>query len=191
MARRVSVSGEPDGAAIEGRSSPKMRQPRGGDISAEQFETFFVTLADTCNVVRSAKAAGFSASWAYRRRKFDAAFRNGWVTAVREGYAKLELVLLERAMKGTPKLVKTAKGTDRVMREYSTALAVALLRRHAETADSAIFEPSGDELKEVRERILEKLERLRDRKATQGAIETKSLRDRIGLISWALKCRSA
>jgi hypothetical protein len=176
---------------IEGKTRLKERRASSQTISTEQIDIFFATLADSCNVVRSAKAAGFTASWAYRRRKFDAAFRNGWAEAVRDGYAKLELVLLERAIKGTPKLVRTARGTDRIMREYSTALAVALLRRHAETADSAAFEPAGDELREVRERILEKLERLRERDAGQDAIETKGAWDRIGLICWALECRLA
>ena len=171
---------------VEGKTRLKKRRASPQTISPEQIETFFATLADTCNVVRSAKAAGFAANWAYRRRRFDAAFRNGWAAAVREGYAKLELVLLERAIKGTPKLVRTAKGTDRVMRDYSTALAVALLRRHAETADSADYQPSEGELAEVRERILEKLEGLRRRSTADGEIETKSRRA-LETICWALK----
>jgi hypothetical protein len=177
---------------IEGQSRLRKRGGRRDDITDEQVETFFLSLADTCNVVRSAKAAGFSANWAYRKRKFDAAFRNGWVAAVREGYAKLELVLLERAMKGTPKLVRTARGTDRVMREYSTPLAVALLKRHAETADCADYEAGDDQLREVRERILEKLERMRERDAEErGAIETKAACGRLELIRWGPRCRSA
>ncbi|MDP9422881.1 MAG: hypothetical protein M3Q19_08625 [Pseudomonadota bacterium] len=181
-----------DELVVEGKSRLQKRGGRRDDITDEQIETFFLTLAATCNVVRSAKAAGFSANWAYRKRKFDAGFRNGWVAAVREGYAKLELVLLERAMKGTPKLVRTSRGSDRIMRDYSTPLAVALLRRHAETADSAADEPSEDEFREVRERILEKLARLRERdQAEQGEIETKGARDRIGVIEWALRCRLA
>src|SRR4029453_3238114 len=106
------------GEIVEGKVRLKRRRASSQTIAPEQVETFFETLADTCNVVRAAKAAGFAANWAYRRRKFDAAFRNGWAAAVREGYSKLELVLLERAMKGTPKLVRTASGSDRVMREY-------------------------------------------------------------------------
>ena len=171
---------------VEGKERLRKRRPSPQTITPEQVETFFATLADTCNVVRSAKAAGFSANWAYRRRKFDAVFRNGWAAAVREGYAKLELVLLERAIKGTPKLVRTAKNTDRVMREYSTALAVTLLRRHAETADSAAYEPGEDELREMRERILEKLEGLRRREAADGEIETKGW-SALGTIRWALR----
>ena len=156
---------------VEGKTRLKRKRASPQTITPEQIETFFETLADTCNVVRSAKTAGFTANWAYRRRKFDAAFRNGWAAAVREGYSKLELVLLERAMKGTPKLVRTAKGNDRVMREYSTALAVALLRRHAETADSAAYDPGEDELREVRERILEKLEGLRRRELQEAELQ--------------------
>jgi hypothetical protein len=162
MAKRIST--EPPAALIlDGKGSPKLRRASSQTISDEQLETFFATLTETCNVVRAAKAAGISRDWAYRRRKRDASFRRNWAEAVREGYARLELVLLERAIKGTPKLVKTARGTDRVMREYSPALAVALLRRHAETADSASYDPAQEELAEIRERILERLDRIRVR----------------------------
>ena len=189
MAKQVSASPNPP-LVLDGRSSPKRRKASAQSIKDEQILTFFATLAETCNVVRAAKAAGFTANWAYRKRRTDAGFRNAWAEAVREGYAKLELVLLERAIKGTPKLVKTARGTDRIMRDYSTPLAVALLRRHAETADSAAYEPGEDEFREIRERILEKLERLKQRdEARRAQIETKSARDRVRLISWALRCR--
>ena len=172
---------------VEGKTRLKKRKPSPQSISEEQEQEFFVALADTCNVVRSAKAAGFSANWAYRKRKKDAAFRNGWAAAVREGYAKLELVLLERAMKGTPKLVRTAAGKDRVMREYSTALAVALLRRHAETADAATEEHGEDEMHEVRERIFAKLQRMKEREdVADDEIETKAATARPELIAWAL-----
>jgi hypothetical protein len=152
---------------VEGKSRLKRRRASWQTITDEQIETFFETLADTCNVVQSAKAAGFAKDWAYRKRKTDAAFRNGWAQAVREGYAKLELILLERAMVGTPKLVRTSKGGDRVMREYSTSLAVALLKRHAALADAAQYQPSDQELAEVRDRILEKLEGLKRRRAAE------------------------
>ena len=177
---------------VDGKSRLRRRQASRQSIRPEQVETFFTELADSCNVERSARIAGISKAWVYERRTRNGEFRRRWGAAVREGYSKLELILLERAMKGTPKLVRTGKGDDRVMREYSTALAVALLRRHAETADSADSEPPEDELREVRERILEKLERLRERnKAEQDEVETKSARDRVGLIQWALQCHLA
>ena len=174
---------------LDGGARMRLRKPGPNDISDEQIETFYVTLAETCNVARSARAAGFSANWAYRKRRRDAGFRTGWAQAVREGYAKLELVLLERAMKGTPKPYVRRDGSERTIREYSTALAVALLRRHADTADEAGFEHDGDETRETRGRILEKLERMRARDAGQAAkaIETKGWVDRVALIEWGLR----
>ena len=184
MARKVSAKPDP-ALVLDGKTSPKRRRASPQSISNEQIETFFITLAETCNVVRSAKAAGFAANWAYRRRKRDAGFRNAWAQAVREGYAKLELVLLERAIKGTPRPVFRRDGSERIIRDYSTALAVALLRRHAETADNAAYEPAEAELEEVRTRILERLDRLRARDGGEQ-IETKSAAGRLSLIRAAL-----
>lgn len=174
---------------LDGKSSPKRCKPRADSISDEQVAIFFATLAETCNVVRSAKAAGFTANWAYRKRKTDAGFRNAWAEAVREGYAKLELVLLERAIKGTPKPVFRRDGSERIVREYSNTLAVALLKRHAETADSASYEPAREELEEIRERILERLERLRTRDGGEAIIETKGAAGRLGAIRAILSGR--
>ena len=172
MAKRVS--GAPTSALVlDGKSSPKRRGTSGRSITDTQLETFFVTLTETCNVARSARAAGFNAATAYRRRKTDAGFRKAWAEAVREGYAKLELVLLERVIKGTPKPMFRKDGSVRIIREYSTALAVTLLKRHADLADSAGHEPAGEELAEIRARILERLDKLRDLDAGPG-IETKS-----------------
>jgi hypothetical protein len=176
----------------EGKTRLKVRRASPLTITPEQNEIFFATLAETCNVVRSARAAGFSANWAYRRRKFDGAFRNSWAAAVREGYSKLELVLLQRAIEGTPKYVSRAGGGERVVREYSTALAVALLKRHADLADSVAQEPNGDELSELRERILEKLDGLKRRElgeSDEAPVETKGW-DRVGVIMWGLRRNS-
>lgn len=173
---------------IDGGEKARRRGPRGQDVSPEQIETFLVTLGDTCNVARSARVAGFSQSWAYRLRKRDASFRAGWAEAVREGYAKLELVLLERAMKGTPRSIMRRDGSVAIIREYSTQLAVALLRKHADAAAEASYEHGEDELKEVRERIIEKLERMRALDAgVEDAVEIKGGIDRIGVIVWALR----
>ena len=184
MAKRIS-NAPPAALILDAKSSPKRRKASSQAISDEQIEVFFATMAETCNVVQAAKAAKLSKTWAYRRRKSDAGFRNAWAEAVREGYARLELVLLERAIKGTPKLVKTAKGTDRVMRDYSNTLAIALLKQHAATADSANYDPAEDDLVEIRTRILERLEKVRLRDG-RGAIETKSAAGRLAAIRAAI-----
>ena len=209
------VANNENAVVLDGGARMRLRDAHRGDISAEQVELFFATLAETCNVVRAARAAGFSSNWAYRKRRRDAGFRNGWATAVREGYAKLELVLLERAMKGIAKTHVGRDGSERIIREYSTALAVALLRRHADTADEAGYEHHADDLRETRERILEKLERLRIRDggadspltlpplrggplplpqrgeglSGDAVVETKSARSRIEIIRWGLAKR--
>ena len=91
---------------------------------------------------------------------------------------------MERAIKGTPKLVRASGGKDRTMREYSPTLAISLLKRHSETALNADRrQPDEDELAEVRERILERLERMREREL---GIEIKGRPGAIELIEWAL-----
>lgn len=175
-------------AVIDGGMKMQRRGPRGQDVSPQKIETFLVTLGMTCNVAMSARKAGFSQSWAYRLRKRDAGFRAGWAEAVREGYAKLELVLLERVISGTRKAVVQRDGSTKIIREYSTPLAVALLKRHAEAAAQAAYELDPDDMREVRDRILEKLERMRaQEERREGAIEVKGGLDRVGLIVWGLK----
>jgi hypothetical protein len=106
---------------LVGKNKAQLREASPQTITDEQIETFFSVLADTCNVVRSAKAAGFTANWACRKRKLDAAFRAGWARAIAEGYAKLELVLLDRAMNGTVKRVPSG-GSEKRIREYPNQL---------------------------------------------------------------------
>ena len=147
---------------LVGRNKAQRRDASPQTISEERIETFFAELADTCNVVRSAKAAGFTANWAYRKRKMDAGFRAGWARAIAEGYAKLELVLLDRAMNGTVKRVPSGSGEKRI-REYPNQLAMALLKRHGETAATIDNMLSEEEAEEIRERILLKLSKKRAR----------------------------
>ena len=151
---------------VEGKVRVKVRRASRQSWTKAKTAMFLATLADTCNVVRAAKSAGVSTNYAYRRRKADAAFRAGWAAAIAEGYAKLELVLLDRALNGKIKVVRgTAGGKDARIREYSDTLALALLKRHQETAAEADYEQDGDEVAEARERIIAKLARLKDRVA--------------------------
>jgi hypothetical protein len=149
---------------VEGKVRVKIRRASPSTWTKAKTAMFLATLAETCNVVRAAKAAGVSANYAYRRRKADAAFRAGWAEAVAEGYAKLELVLLDRALNGKIKVVRgPAGGKDARIREYSDTLALTLLKRHQESAAEADYEPDADEVGEARERIIAKLARLKER----------------------------
>ena len=126
---------------------------------------FLEALAECCNVKLAAKMAGVSTSRAYALRDQDAAFRAGWERALATGFAQLEMMLLERALHGVEKTVTAANGTVTVMREYSDRVALALLRMHREQASLANEDVDDGEWQEARERIVARLQRIRERDA--------------------------
>ena len=125
-------------------------------------------LADTCNVTLAAKEAGVSISGAYRRRQENAAFRAGWLEALSLAYQRLELVLLDRAFNGTEKVVRRRDGSEERMLEYSNQLGLTLLKMHRDTADAASKEYAPEQVEELRERLLNKLRRLKARAAAEA-----------------------
>ena len=130
---------------------------------------FLKVLAETCNVRQACEEAGVSDTQAYRRRKSDASFRASWVEAIGTAYQRLELALLERALNGTEKVVIKTDGREERMREYPNQIALALLRMHRDTAIEAATDVPADDVEEIRERLLHKLERLREREAAKAA----------------------
>lgn len=98
-------------------------------MAAKRREVFLAELALTANVAASARTAGVAEAAAYSLRRRDEGFRRAWLEALAEGYAQLELQLLERALYGTPKVA--AKGVP--AREFSERLALALLAAHRDT----------------------------------------------------------
>jgi len=140
---------------------PKLRKPRKREWTRAKEKLFLETLAETCNVTRAAKAAGMSLTSAYNRRKKDAAFRAGWAEAIAGAYQRLELALLDRALNGTEKVVTRRDGSQERMRDYSNTVALTLLRMHRETANEVLEQPCEADGDEIRERLVEKLERLR------------------------------
>jgi hypothetical protein len=156
------------GLRVTGGARPKARKQRPHEWTDEKKEIFLGSLAATCNVELSAKAAGMRPAGAYEVRLRDAAFRRGWALALREGYAKLELTLLERALNGTVKTRRRADGSTDETREYPNAVALSLLRMHRESVQEAEAEHDEDELEEVRERIARKLKDLAARITKEG-----------------------
>lgn len=148
---------------LVGGATPKKRILRRHEWTKAKEEKFFTALAETCNVTAAAEAAGMSLTSAYARRKKHAAFRAAWAEAIATAYQRLELVLLDRALNGTEKVVKRRDGSEERMRDYSNQTALALLRMHRDTASETIAEPDEVDVEEVRERLVEKLERLRKR----------------------------
>jgi len=148
---------------LVGGARPKAQKPRRNSWTKAKERDFLSTLAETCNVTLSAEAAGMSVTSAYNRRKSHAAFRAGWAEALSAAYQRLELLLLDRALNGTEKIVRRKDGSEERMRDYSNQTALALLRMHRDSAVEAIEEPSESEVAEVRKRLVEKLERLKVR----------------------------
>ena len=148
-----------------GGNKPQLRKATGKNWTKAKEEIFLTTLAETCNVTRACAAAGVGVTSAYRRKKENAEFRGGWRAAISIGYQQLELMLLDRAFNGIEKLMKISPGEFRTIREYSNQLGVALLKMHRDTAAEAEFDPPEEEIEEVRERLIRKLQRIRQRDA--------------------------
>lgn len=165
MSKRGSAGPESEARALQlaGGKRPQMRSANPNGWSKAKEADFLDALEATCNVTAAAAIAGVSVSAAYRRRKSHAAFRIGWHEAIGLAYQRLELALIERALVGTEKIVTRKDGSQERMREYPNAIALTLLRMHRDTASDAVAEDEPDNMDEVRERLLHKLERLRER----------------------------
>ena len=147
---------------VDGKK-PQLRKTAKRDWSKAKARSFLTALADTCNVSEACRQSGVPVSVAYRRRKMDAAFRAAWLDAIASAYQRLELVLLDRAFNGTEKVVKRRDGSEERMLEYSNQLGLQLLKMHRNTATEASSElPPGD-VNEMRERLVKKLLRLKQR----------------------------
>ena len=105
----------------------------------------------------------------YRRREMDAGFRAEWAQTIAYAYRRLELVLLERAFNGTERVIRRRDGSEERMREYSDHLALKLLQMHRETAIEAERELPQEDVDEIRERLVRKLQRLKKRNEEQEA----------------------
>jgi len=124
---------------------PKKEEERDeGAWSAERQEAFLAELARTANVRASARAVNMSEAGIYRLRLRSARFRAAWARALREGYARLELMMIERAMKGTPTRSPRAGEKARSAREYPDRLAMFLLTAHRAAVEAEREAPQAD-----------------------------------------------
>ncbi len=168
---------------LGGKKRPQVREAEGRSWTPRKERLFLTSLVETCNVKLSAKHAGVSPNCVYERRKRNASFRASWDAALSTGYAQLELMMLERALHGVEKTVIARDGTTRVMREYSDRTALALLRMHRESVAIANERVDDAEWQEAHDRIIARLERIRER---DRGLETKGAVDRLALIAWGL-----
>jgi hypothetical protein len=83
------------GGHVHGRA--RIRLKHGKALTQVEIATFLATLAETCNVSHSARAAIRQRQVFYALRRRDPDFRAAWMEALREGYDHLAL----RVRKGT------------------------------------------------------------------------------------------
>lgn len=152
--------------AKRGGTVAKSRKPSGREWTRAKEVAFLSALAETCNVTAAAAAAGVSKGGAYERRKKVAAFRAGWAEAIATAYQQLELAVLDRSLNGTEKITTRKDGSEERVRDYPNAVAMTLLRMHRDSATRAVETAvPQDDIEEVRQRIFQKLQRLRKRRA--------------------------
>ena len=107
-------------------------------------------------------------SWGYTIMKTRQQFQDD-LEAVSAAYQRLELVLLDRAFNGTEKVVRRRDGSEERMLEYSNQLGLTLLKMHRDTALEAAPENEPENIEEIRERLFNKLERLRKREEARSS----------------------
>ena len=184
MARKTDENGQLTLGKYRGHA--QKRTGRSSDWTREMANRFCEVLADSCNVTLAAAAIGRSISNIYKQRSKDASFRASWDAALAIGYSQLELMLLERALHGVEKSVTARDGTTTLMREYPDRVALTLLRMHRENAAIADQTTDAVEYEEARDRIVARLERLRER---ETGVETKAASNAAALIRWGLSVR--
>lgn len=148
---------------------PQLKKKARRDWSQAKGRMFLGVLAQTLNVSEACRRSGVPMTVAYRRRKMDAAFRAAWVEAIGVAYHGLEMILLERAFNGVERVIRRRDGSEERMTEYSNQLGLQLLKMHRDTAAEANAEESPEDVAEIRERVVRKLQRLKKRDEEQEA----------------------
>lgn len=156
---------------------PQLKKRAKRDWSKEKAAKFLKVLGETCNVSEACRRSGVPMTVAYRRRKMDAQFRADWNETLAGAYSRLELVLLDRAFNGTEKVITRKDGSVERMLEYSNQLGLQLLKMHRETVIEADSELPTEDVDEIRERLVRKLQRLKKRDEQQEAERAELRRD--------------
>ena len=154
---------------VVGCSSTGVRLGRGAASRWSKLaeERFLEELTASANVARAAAAAGFSAAAIYKRKLRDQHFASGWDAAIAVGRSRLEAHLIVAAERSfDPDGLPVAEGAPQV----SVTEAIAILKHKPAAAASTSewecdneFGMSKQQGEELREKIIDKLERVRER----------------------------
>lgn len=134
-----------------------------GRWSVTAEKRFFEELAATANVKRAAGAAGVSTNAVYARRLKRPDFRAKWDAVLETGRSAIEMHLIETAKKSfDPDDLDVGDAQPKV----SVAEAIRIVQLHgnkAQKREIAEIEPPEEEIEAVRQRLFDKLQRLRKR----------------------------
>ena len=167
----VAPAGVEDIVLGASKNGVQKRIGRPSDWTEAKADKFVEVLADSCNVSLAARAVKRSVGDVYRQRNKDAAFRAAWDQALAIGYARLEMMMLERALHGVEKVVALKNGESKIMREYNDRVALALLRHHRDSVAAFHDAPDEEDYQEACDRIMERLQRLRERESESTSRE--------------------
>lgn len=148
--------------SADGGARAMVRKRRANEWTAKDQEDFLAHLAATANVARSARAIGKNVDTAYYRRTKSVAFRRRWAEALSLGYARLEAVLLDRALHGRRTTKVTDSGERIVTVVFSDQLGMQLLTLHRRTVaeQRAAAGPAREDPRVIRARIAKLIDTL-------------------------------
>jgi hypothetical protein len=127
--------------------------------SAHKRAAFLEHLAISSNVAASERVADVPAGSAYKFRNRDSDFRAAWEAALKTGYDRLELAVLERAINGQV-VKRTTKGDETTEEfKYDDRVATTLLNAHRATVAAIAARQEGDSAKRTLARKLDAVAR--------------------------------
>lgn len=143
---------------MTGKNGPQRMRSKGGRWSDAAEALFLDRLAASCNVTLSAEAVGFSPEAIYRRRRLDPGFAERWQAALEQGYARIEIMLVDAATDALAGL-KLDPASPIPKMTVAEALAVLQLHRAAVKGDGPRprWRARTRSLDEVKDSILAKL----------------------------------
>ena len=127
----------------DGSTPVQIRKTRRNGWTDERKALFLDVLKATSNVTEAVRTVGMTVAGVYNLRTRDPAFAAGWMQALEQGYAELEMLLLRKALYGTEKVEtvhdESGEGVRRVKTVHSYPLAVALRLLLAHGSSVATF----------------------------------------------------
>ena len=157
-------------AVPEPSPGPQVKRVNSARWSEAKERKFFDELVATANVRRAAEAAGVSSQAVYARRAKSAVFRRRWDQALANGRAAIEMGLVAEAKRSLdPDEMDLPAPEPRV--SVGEAIKITQMAQGPGgrgRGGPAAFEDDGAEaqeqaMEELRERLMMKLDRLRDR----------------------------